>query len=57
MSSTASGTAAGKESRMRLRDLLPELHLGYWKLGPLNSLTDVPGVLVHTQEILPMMVP
>ncbi|KAI1662292.1 DmpA/ArgJ-like protein [Daldinia decipiens] len=51
MSSTASGTAAGKEPRMRLRDLLPDLHLGYWKPGPLNSLTDVPGVLVHTQEI------
>ncbi|KAI8961202.1 DmpA/ArgJ-like protein [Daldinia sp. FL1419] len=51
MSSTTSGTATDKESRMRLRDLLPDLHLGYWKPGPLNSLTDVPGVLVHTQEI------
>ncbi|KAK8065912.1 hypothetical protein PG997_012659 [Apiospora hydei] len=40
-----------KGSRMRLRDLLPELDLGSWKPGPLNSLTDVPGVKVHTQEI------
>ncbi|KAK8136493.1 hypothetical protein PG984_004433 [Apiospora sp. TS-2023a] len=38
-------------SRMRLRDLLPDLDLGSWKPGPLNSLTDVPGVKVHTQEI------
>ncbi|KAK8046609.1 hypothetical protein PG996_014673 [Apiospora saccharicola] len=38
-------------SRMRLRELLPDLDLGSWKPGPLNSLTDVPGVKVHTQEI------
>ncbi|KAK8030990.1 Beta-peptidyl aminopeptidase BapA [Apiospora arundinis] len=38
-------------SRMRLRDLLPDLDLGSWKPGPLNSLTDVAGVKVHTQEI------
>lgn len=49
--SFTSGTVSSKESRVRLRDLLPKLHLGYWKPGPLNSLTDVPGVLVHTQEI------
>lgn len=36
---------------MRLRELLPELRLGDWQPGPLNSLTDVPGVKVHTQEI------
>ncbi|KAI0007596.1 DmpA/ArgJ-like protein [Xylariaceae sp. FL0662B] len=42
---------ASKEPRMRIRDLLPNLHLGDWKPGPLNSLTDVPGVRVHTQEI------
>ncbi|KAI2628660.1 DmpA/ArgJ-like protein [Hypoxylon sp. NC1633] len=51
MASTSSPTAGGKESRMRLRNLLPNLHLGYWTPGPLNSLTDVPGVRVHTQEI------
>ncbi|KAI1141412.1 DmpA/ArgJ-like protein [Hypoxylon sp. FL0543] len=49
--SSASGTISGNDSRKRLRDLLPNLHLGSWKPGPLNSLTDVPGVLVHTQEI------
>ncbi|KAK8034589.1 Beta-peptidyl aminopeptidase BapA [Apiospora rasikravindrae] len=38
-------------SRMRLRELLPDLDLGSWKPGPLNSLTDVAGVKVHTQEI------
>ncbi|KAI1446149.1 DmpA/ArgJ-like protein [Annulohypoxylon stygium] len=45
------GATTGNESRKRLRDLLPNLQLGGWKPGPLNSLTDVPGVLVHTQEI------
>lgn len=37
--------------RRRLRDLLPDLHLGRYPPGPLNSLTDVPGVLVHTESI------
>jgi D-aminopeptidase len=37
--------------RARLRDILPNLHLGSWKPGPLNSLTDVPGVLVSTQSL------
>ncbi|KAF2167487.1 hypothetical protein M409DRAFT_66045 [Zasmidium cellare ATCC 36951] len=36
--------------RMRIRDLIPHLDLGHFKPGPLNSLTDVPGVKVHTQE-------
>lgn len=36
---------------MRLRDILPKLYLGKWPVGPLNSITDVPGVLVHTQSI------
>jgi D-aminopeptidase len=31
--------------------LLPDLYLGKYKSGVKNSLTDVPGVLVHTQEI------
>ncbi|CAJ2505424.1 Uu.00g128180.m01.CDS01 [Anthostomella pinea] len=49
---SASNTAGASEpSRMRIRDLLPNLNLGDWKPGPLNSLTDVPGVRVHTQEI------
>ncbi|KAI1080061.1 DmpA/ArgJ-like protein [Whalleya microplaca] len=50
MSSTST-TGGNKQPRMRIRDLLPNLYLGDYKPGPLNSLTDVPGVLVHTQEI------
>ncbi|KAI0477804.1 DmpA/ArgJ-like protein [Xylariaceae sp. FL0804] len=50
MSSTST-TAGNQTPRMRIRELLPNLHLGDWPTGPLNSLTDVPGVLVHTQEI------
>ena len=42
---------SGDQPRMRIRELLPDLFLGDWKPGPLNSLTDVPGVRVHTQEI------
>lgn len=37
--------------RSRIRDALPSLSLGKWPTGALNSLTDVPGVLVHTQSI------
>ncbi|KAF7533600.1 hypothetical protein G7054_g6969 [Neopestalotiopsis clavispora] len=43
--------ASAKEQRMRIRQLLPKLFLGDYKIGPLNSLTDVPGVKVHTQQI------
>jgi D-aminopeptidase len=39
------------ENRCRIRQLLPKLHLGDQQPGPLNSITDVPGVLVHTQSI------
>lgn len=38
-------------SRLRIRQALPNLPLGKWRPGTLNSLTDVPGVLVHTQSI------
>lgn len=38
--------------RMRIRDLLPGLKLGRHPPGSLNSLTDVPGVLVHTMSII-----
>ncbi|KAI1343156.1 DmpA/ArgJ-like protein [Xylariaceae sp. FL0016] len=51
MSATPGTAAPAAEGRMRIRELLPSLHLGDWAPGPLNSLTDVPGVLVHTQEI------
>lgn len=37
--------------RQRIRELLPTLHLGRYQPGPLNSLTDVPGVLVHAESI------
>ncbi|KAG9965525.1 L-aminopeptidase/D-esterase, partial [Aureobasidium melanogenum] len=39
------------EPRMRIRELLPDLFLGDHQPGPLNSLTDVPGIGVSTQEI------
>ncbi|KAJ7124109.1 peptidase family T4 protein [Mycena crocata] len=38
-------------TRCRLRDLLPNLNLGRFEPGPKNSLTDVEGVLCHTQSI------
>ncbi|KJR80247.1 D-aminopeptidase [Sporothrix schenckii 1099-18] len=38
--------------RRRLRDVVPGIDLGVWPTGAKNSLTDVPGVLVHTQEIV-----
>ncbi|KAK2061482.1 peptidase family S58 [Colletotrichum caudatum] len=37
--------------RGRIRDILPNLHLGTWPAGPNNSITDVPGVLASTQSI------
>ncbi|KAJ3007173.1 hypothetical protein HKX48_009276 [Thoreauomyces humboldtii] len=40
-----------KTKRAPLREILPNLVLGRWPTGPLNSITDVPGVLVHTQSI------
>ena len=42
-----------ESKRGRVRDILPKLYLGRWSPGPLNSITDVPGVLVHTQSIQP----
>ncbi|KAH6647320.1 peptidase family S58-domain-containing protein [Truncatella angustata] len=51
-SSTASQPASQEqEPRLRIRALLPKLFLGDYSTGPLNSLTDVPGVKVHTQEL------
>lgn len=37
--------------RQRIRQLLPNLCLGKWPPGPLNSITDIPNVLAHTQSI------
>ncbi|PHH63051.1 hypothetical protein CDD80_1295 [Ophiocordyceps camponoti-rufipedis] len=39
--------------RGRVRDVLPQLYLGKFPTGPLNSITDVPGVLAHTQSVQP----
>lgn len=39
--------------RGRVRDVLPTLHLGPYRPGPKNSLTDVPGVLVSVQSMNP----
>lgn len=39
--------------RDRIRNVLPSIYLGRWPTGRLNSITDVPGVLVHTQSIEP----
>ena len=38
-------------SRQRIREILPNLYLGRYQPGPKNSLTDIPGVLVHTESI------
>ncbi|KAH8170324.1 peptidase family s58 domain-containing protein [Sarocladium implicatum] len=38
-------------ARGRVRELFPDLHLGSWKPGPKNGITDVPGVLVNTVTI------
>ena len=37
--------------RGRLRDVVPNVHLGTWAPGPKNGITDVPGVLAHTITI------
>lgn len=37
--------------RARVRDVLPNLFLGFHPTGKLNSITDVSGVLVSTQSI------
>ena len=37
--------------RQRVRELLPNLHLGFYRTGKLNAITDVPGVLVGMLEI------
>ncbi|KAJ2982121.1 hypothetical protein NQ176_g1601 [Zarea fungicola] len=48
-SSTLSPTPAAP--RARLRDIAPSLYLGQWPPGPKNGITDVAGVLVHTQSM------
>ncbi|KAJ3475000.1 hypothetical protein NLG97_g9614 [Lecanicillium saksenae] len=43
--------AESKSNRMRVREAIPGLRLGRFKPGKLNSITDVPGVLVDTTSI------
>lgn len=42
---------AHAHSRRRIRDVIPGIRLGNFQTGRLNSITDVSGVLVHTQSI------
>ncbi|KAL2202475.1 DmpA/ArgJ-like protein [Sarocladium strictum] len=39
--------------RGRIRDVLPNVRFGKWPVGKLNSITDVPGVLVSVQSLHP----
>jgi D-aminopeptidase len=48
---TSSPSPVSSPTRRRLRELAPTLYLGKYRPGAKNSLTDVPGVLAHTQEI------
>jgi len=38
-------------SRKRIREVFPDIIIGRHITGPLNSITDVPGVLAHTESI------
>lgn len=49
----SSSTSSVETPRQRLRDLLPDLKIGHWPPGPLNGITDVPGVLTHTTTLQP----
>lgn len=42
---------ANVQPRRRIREVFPEIVIGRHATGPLNSITDVPGVLVHTESI------
>ncbi|KAL9625004.1 MAG: hypothetical protein Q9160_000733 [Pyrenula sp. 1 TL-2023] len=44
------GSSQGS-SRHRIREIAPKLYLGTYSPGAKNAITDVPGVLVHTQSI------
>lgn len=43
--------SSSPSARVRLRDLIPGLKVGAWHTGPKNGITDVSGVLVHTESI------
>lgn len=44
-------SASTTQQRMRIRELFPKIVIGRHAPGPKNSITDVPGVLVHTESI------
>ena len=44
--------ASFSSRRARIREVVPNLQIGRYEPGRLNSLTDVPGVLVHTESII-----
>ena len=46
-----SSTHPKKQTRARIRDVIPNIRIGNYSPGLLNALTDVPGVLVNTQSI------
>ncbi|EHK18591.1 uncharacterized protein TRIVIDRAFT_216711 [Trichoderma virens Gv29-8] len=43
--------SSSPSARVRLRDLIPGLKVGAWPTGAKNGITDVTGVLVHTESI------
>ena len=47
----ATHVAGSQQRRMRIRELFPKILIGRHPVGKLNSITDVPGVLVHTESI------
>ncbi|TPX07108.1 uncharacterized protein E0L32_011003 [Thyridium curvatum] len=50
MSSTTTVPTKDSGARGRVRDIVPGIHIGDYKTGPKNGITDVPGVLASTQE-------
>ena len=50
MDPPTSNVSASKQ-RMRIREVFPKLIIGRPPTGPLNSITDVPGVLVNTESL------
>ena len=50
MAATTSNAGDAKP-RLRIREVFPKLMIGRHPTGPLNSITDVPGVLVHTESL------
>ncbi|KAL7928662.1 DmpA/ArgJ-like protein [Trichoderma chlorosporum] len=43
--------SSSPSTRVRFRDLIPGLKVGAWPTGAKNGITDVSGVLVHTESI------